>query len=422
MRRKNFLQSIPLLGFLFSPPLAKQLSAAGLTEQNNPAKKKSDREYWVALLDKIASPILSNMSKGELKKNMPLAFSPSWDNRNSNIAYMEAFGRLIAGIAPFLALPEDASDEGKIRKRLLEQTKQSFKHAVDPQSPDYLYWGSRESRQPLVDAAFMAQALLAAPQVLWYPLDELTKQRIINEFKKLRQIEPYKSNWVLFAATIETFLLSIGEEVNAIRIDTAIDLIQSWYVGDGWYSDGERFHFDHYNGYVIHPMLTEVLRVNADKGRKDKKLFDTAYKRMKRYASFQERFISPEGYYPVVGRSSTYRAGLFQPLAKLALDKSLPDGISPAQVRCGLTAVLKHLFIPSSFTPQGYLTLGLVGDKQAGISDSYTNTGSLYITSYVFLPLGLPATDAFWKDPFAEWTQLKAWSGKPFAKDYAVDY
>lgn len=422
MQRKKFLQSIPLLGFLFSPPLAKQLSATGSTEQNEPGKEQTDREYWVALLDKISSPVLSNMSKGELKKNMPVAVSPTWDNRNSNVAYMEAFGRLIAGIAPFLALPEDATAEGKIRKRLLEQTKQSFKHAVDPQSPDYLYWGSPTSRQPLVDASFMAQALLSAPEVLWHPLDEITKQRIISEFKKLRQIEPPKNNWVLFAAMIETFLLSIGEEIDSARIDTAIDTIQKWYVGDGWYSDGERFHFDHYNGYVIHPMLAEVLRVNAAKGRKDKKIFDTAYKRMKRYASFQERFISPEGYYPVVGRSSTYRAGLFQPLAKLALDKSLPDGISPAQVRCGLTAVLKHLFVPSSFNKEGYLILGLVGDQQSAIADSYTNTGSLYITSYVFLPLGLPASDPFWTDPFTEWTQRKAWSGKPFAKDYAVDY
>jgi len=422
MQRRNFLRAVPFLGFLFSPATETPLFAGNSLQGNEYGKKQTDRDYWVSLLEKIAAPVLGNMSKGELKKNMPLAFSPTWDKRNPNVAYMEAFGRLLAGIAPFLALPEDDTAEGKIRKRLLQQAQQSLAHAVDPQSPDYLYWGSVTDRQPLVDAAYIAQALLAAPGVLWEPLDALTKQRIINEFKKMRQIEPFKSNWLLFAAMIETFLLSIGEEINGARIDNAIDSIQSWYVGDGWYSDGPRFHFDHYNGYVIHPMLNEVLRVNSAKGRKDKALFDTAYKRMKRYASFQERYITPEGYYPVFGRSSTYRAGVFQPLVKLALDKALPDGIAAAQVRCGLTAVLKHLFIPTTFTAEGFLTLGLVGDQQAAISDFYTNTGSLYITSLVFLPLGLPATDAFWTDPFTEWTQRKAWSGKPFAKDYAVDY
>lgn len=422
MQRRNFLRHFPALGFLFSPFAATPLFAAEKARENDQDKKRSDRVFWVSLLDKMATPVLANMSKGELKKNMPLAFSPTWDKRNPNVAYMEAFGRLLAGIAPFLALPTDGSAEGVIRKRLLEQSQQSLAHAVDPQSADYLFWGNAKERQPLVDAAYIAQALLSAPEALWRPLDAVTKQRIIDEFKKMRKIEPYKSNWLLFAAMIETFLLSIGQDIEAARIDTAIDSIQSWYVGDGWYSDGPKFHFDHYNGYVIQPMLTEILRVNSAAGRKDKTLFDTAYKRMKRYASFQERFISPEGYYPVFGRSSTYRAGLFQPLVKLALDHALPAGIAPAQVRCGLTAVLKHLFIPSTFTDKGFLNLGLVGDQQADIADVYTNNGSLYITSLVFIALGLPATDAFWADPFTEWTQRKAWSGKPFAKDYAVDY
>jgi hypothetical protein len=421
MRRRSFLKYFPALGFLFPPVLA----AAETNTVSSPAEpgKKTDRDYWVQLLDKIASPVLSNMSQGLLQKNMEVRVSPTWDKRPVDVAYMEALGRLLAGIAPFLALPEDlTTTEGRIRKRLLVQAQQSLQHAVNPESPDYLNWGSPTNRQPLVDAAFLAQALLSAPEVLWKPLDAITKDRLIAEFKKMRQIEPYKSNWLLFAAMIETFLLSIGETIDAARIDNAIDTIQTWYVGDGWYSDGPRFHFDHYNGYVIHPLLTEILRVNMANGRRSKQEFDTAYKRMQRYGYQQERFITPEGYYPVFGRSSTYRAGLFQPLAKLALDQSLPAGISPAQVRCGLTAMLKHVFIPSSFTARGYLTLGLVGNNQEAIADSYTNTGSLYITSYVLLPLGLPSSDPFWSAPFEEWTQRKAWSGKPFAKDYAVDY
>ncbi len=419
MKRRNFLQLSSILGLIGIAPAVK--SATAITNEQND-KEINDREYWVQLLVKISTPVLSNMSKGRLKKNMPMQYSPTWDNRNKDVAYMEAFGRLIAGIAPFVALPVDGTEEGKIRKQLLEQIQQSLVHAVDPSSPDYLYWGSATSQQPLVDAAFIAQALITAPTVLWKPLDTTTQQRIIAEFKKLRQIKPFNSNWLLFAAIIESFLLSIGEEIDAARINTAIEAINKWYVGDGWYSDGATFHFDHYNGYVIHAMMVDVLKVNVEKGRKDKALYDTAYKRMQRYASFQERFITPEGYYPVFGRSSTYRAGLFWPLTKLSLENALPNEISPAQVRCGLTAVLKHLFVPATFTKEGCLTLGLVGDKQAAITDSYSNTGSMYITSLVFLPLGLPANHEFWSAPFAEWTQRKAWSGKPFAKDYAVNY
>ncbi|GAB3419312.1 DUF2264 domain-containing protein [Niabella aquatica] len=421
MQRRNFLKWSSLLGLTGSLPFVKAGAANNNTETGDDAPQ-ADRAYWVSLLDKIATPVLANMSRGALRKNMPMVYSPTWDGRNKQVGYMEAFGRLIGGIGPFLALPVDNTAEGKIRARLLKQVHQSLAHSVDPQSPDYLFWGDGKTPQPIVDAAHIAQGFLYAPQALWQPLSDKTKQQYIHEFKTIRRIKPFKSNWLLFAAIIESFLLSIDEDIEAPRIDNAIDQINKWYVGDGWYSDGDRFHFDHYNGYVIHPMLVDVLRVNVAKGRRDQKEYDTAYKRMQRYGSFLERYISPEGTYLVVGRSSTYRVGAFQPLVKLALEEALPAEIKPAQVRCALTKVMKRMFIPSTFTKDGWLTLGLLGDKQIDLADYYSNTGSMYVTSLVFLALGLPAGHEFWSAAFTEWTQLKAWSGKPFPKDYAVNY
>jgi len=417
MQRRKFIQWSSLVSSLSF------FSAKAETQ----AIPQNDRAYWVNLLDKIAAPILKNMSKGELRKNMIIAYSPTWDHRASDVAYMEAFGRLLIGIGPFLALPDDVSsatarEETNIRKRMKEQTLASLAHAANPLSPDYLYWGSPTSKQPLVDAAFIAQAFLIAPEALWEPLSAETKMNYIREFTTIRQITPPNNNWVLFAATIESFLLYIGKPFDAARIDQAIAKIQSWYVGDGWYKDGEKFHFDHYNGFVIHPMLIDVMRVNLAKGRLSQADFDLAYKRMRRYASFQERYISPEGTFLVVGRSSTYRVGLFQPLAKLALENDLPEGVSLAQVRSALTAVFRRVFVSSTFDRDGWLTLGLVGANQANLADSYSNTGSMYLTSAAFLPLGLSANHAFWSDPDAEWTQKKAWTGQVFPKDYAVDY
>jgi len=285
-----------------------------------------------------------------------------------------------------------------------------------------LYWGSPKVAQPLVDAAFLAQALLLAPAALWEPLDKKTKERFIDEFTKLRAIKPSNNNWVLFAAIVETFLLSIDAPFDAVRIDAGIDKIIGWYVGDGWYSDGVKFHFDHYNGFVIQPMLVTVLRVNVAKGRREKALLDQAYKRMQRYASFQERFISPEGTFPVFGRSSTYRVGAFWPLATLALDDNLPAGVLHSQVRPALTAVFKRVFVKDTFNASGLLTLGFVGANQSNIADSYSNTGSMYLASFAFMPLGLPASHDFWTAAPTNWTQKKAWNGEVFPKDYAVDY
>lgn len=67
------------------------------------------------------------MAKGELQKNMQTEFSPSFDNRNKKVLYMECFGRLMAGVAPWLTLPDDATAEGKQRKQLREWALASYK-------------------------------------------------------------------------------------------------------------------------------------------------------------------------------------------------------------------------------------------------------------------------------------------------------
>ena len=93
------------------------------------AKKKeqlNDREYWSSQAWKMSRPVLENMAKGELVKNMKMEFSPSFDSRNKKVAYMECFGRLMAGIAPWLSLPDDNTVEGAKRKQLREWALKSY--------------------------------------------------------------------------------------------------------------------------------------------------------------------------------------------------------------------------------------------------------------------------------------------------------
>lgn len=381
-----------------------------------------DREYWTSLLARIATPILENISRQTLRKNMPMEVSPTFDKRDPGVGYLEAFGRLLAGMAPWLALPDDSTKEGKLRRTFREQALLGIQYGTDPNSPDYFSWRV-PSTQPLVDAAHLAQAFLRAPHALWAPLPERTKRHVIEEFKLLRRITPNESNWLLFAAMTETFLYSAGEECARERIDYAVNKFdKDWYVGDGWYSDGARFSFDHYNGYVIHCMQVETLKHNLSAGGEYRELYDRAYRRMQRYAHHLERMVSPEGYPLVVGRSSTYRNAAFQPLASVVLDDRLPEDLTKGQVRAALTAVLKHIFVDSTFAPSGWLTMGIVGDRQTNLADYYTNAGSMYVASLSFLPLGLPATNEFWTCESEKWTSRKIFDGEPFPKDYYVKY
>lgn len=378
-------------------------------------KTVSDREVWSELCYKIAQPILENMSKGELQKNMNIELSPTWDGRNKKVAYMEAFGRLMAGISPWLALPDDDTKEGKMRKQLRDWAVQSYKNAVDPNSPDCLLWEGPS--QILVDAAYIAESFMRAPDATWNLLDETTKQRYIDRFIGLRVIRPAYNNWLLFRAMTESFLLSIGEKADQYALTVAVNKINEWYLSDGWYSDGPEFALDYYNSYVIHPMYIEVLEVcNANK-------FWTpistklAIKRMQRFNTFLERLISPEGTYPAFGRSVVYRMGAFQTMALAAWKYGLPEGLSNGQIRSALTAVMKNMFaVEGNFDDENYLRLGFAG-HQPDLSNYYTNNGSLYMTSLVYMPLGLPADHPFWTSPAEPWTSQKAWAGKEFPID-----
>jgi hypothetical protein len=109
-------------------------------------------------------------------------------------------------------------------------------------------------------------------------------------------------------------------------------------------------------------------------------------------------------------------------LHPLALENNLPVGVMPSQVRPALTAVFKRVFVKDTFNASGLLTLGFVGANQSNIADSYSNTGSMYLASFAFMPLGLPASHEFWTAAPTNWTQKRAWNGEVFPKDYAVDY
>lgn len=384
------------------------------------APVNKDRAYWANLLYNMAKPVLSNMAEGNLQKNMQVEVSPNWDGRDKKVTYMEAFGRLMAGVAPWLNLPDDDTEEGKMRKQLREWALKSYVHAVDPNSPDYLLW--RGHGQALVDAAYVAESFLRAYDQLWMPLDETTKKRYIEEFTQLRRVDPPYTNWLLFSSTIESFLAKVGAPYDEYRVNSTIRKMEEWYAGDGWYADGPSFVFDYYSSYVFHAMYLETLQAMKDAKAYTrihyKDYYRRALKRAQKFSIVLERFISPEGTFPVFGRSIPYRMGAMQPLALMAWYQKLPAGLTYGQVRNALTSVMHTMFDgKENFNEGGFLTIGFAG-RQPNVADWYTNNGSLYLTSLGFLPLGLPATHPFWTDAAFPTTNQKAWGSQPFPKDH----
>ena len=413
MDRRNAFKYLSVLGVM---PFAGKIQAG-----NSDALPSNEvtRKYWINVLTKIADPLLESLSKGELHKNMPVECKPGSENDRRKVTHLEAFGRLMAGMAPWLELGADDTAEGQQRKKYIVLAQNSMKMAVDPQSPDFMNFN--EGGQPLVDSAFLAHSILRAPNILWKQLDTDTKQQIVTAMKSSRVITPGYSNWLLFSAMVEAFLLFAGEQHDELRMDLAIRKHMEWYKGDGIYGDGPDFHWDYYNSFVIQPMLVDVLSELCKHGKKYEKTFETVIKRAARYADIQERLISPEGTFPAIGRSLPYRFGAFQLLAQMALQHRLPENLNPAQVRSALSAVIQKMIeAPNVFDAKGWLQIGFFG-HQPDIAESYISTGSLYLCSVGLLPLGLPESDPFWSGPSMDWTSRKIWSGQNFPADHAIN-
>ena len=145
-----------------------------------------DRIYWVSTLQKIAFPVINNLSKGSLRKTMPFESKTS---EGQKFAYLEAFARVFNGIAPWLELGADTSEEGKVREKYIRLTLQAIKNAVNNNSNDNIF--IVEPKQSLVEVALFAQGLLRAKNQIWLNLPMDVQARLIRELKNTRIIAPY---------------------------------------------------------------------------------------------------------------------------------------------------------------------------------------------------------------------------------------
>jgi len=373
------------------------------------------RAYWVSVLTRLSDPVLTNLAAGTLKARMPVESSSA---QRGSVTHLEAVGRLLAGIAPWLELGGDRTDEGQLRARYCDLARRAIAVGVDRASPDALNF--TDGRQPLVDAAFLAQGVLRAPTELWDKVDTRTQRALVAALESTRAILPGFNNWLLFSATIEAALSRMGAWWDRMRVDYALRQHEQWYKGDGVYGDGPDFHWDYYNSFVIQPMLLDVLDACAEHVPAWKALVEPMRRRAARYAAILERLISPEGSFPPIGRSIAYRFGAFQVLAQLALKQQLPPSLVPAQVRSALTAVIRRsIEAPDTFDAHGWLRIGFCGHQPA-VGEGYISTGSLYLCSVGLLPLGLPETDEFWTAAAVPWTAARAWSGAAFPIDRAL--
>lgn len=407
MNRRRFVQSCLSVPAIVSLPAIPNIAGGS-----------DDRAAWLRIVTKISTPVLQALSQRKLKERMPVEAPHGNVADRRQFTHLEATGRLLCGIAPWLETGPTGGDEGAMRARFAEWARLGMQSATDPASPDFMNF-SRGS-QPVVDTAFLALAIVRAPGELWHKLDSKTQRQVIAALESSRVIRPFYSNWLLFSAMVEAALAFMGVRWDPMRVDYAIRSLDSWYKGDGVYGDGPPFHWDYYDSFVMHPMLLNILDTVAKRDSSWDAYRPVMLERARRYAEIQERLIAPDGSFPPIGRSLPYRFGAFHLLAEMSLRRELPSTIAAAAVRSALTAVMRRMTdAPGTFDAQGWLQIGFAG-HQPEIAEAYISTGSCYLCAAAWLPLGLPPSDPFWADPAADWTAKKAWSGQEVHVDHAL--
>lgn len=371
-----------------------------------------DREYCIKLLLKIADPVLTAVNNECLDKTLPRR---EWEimNKRCDIrtTTLQAVGRTISGLSPWLSLGIDDTEEGQLRKKYIELSRKALVNIVNPQSEDFLFDKENETYERIVHCAYLAYPLLVAQKELWDPLTQNQKDLIINALKTHRSYKPFECNWLLFASIIEAAIWKFTGDCDMEKLEYGVTRHMEFYLGDGMYGDGPQFHWDYYNSYVIQPLLLEVLNVCSEKEHKFKELLPTVIGRAKRYAEIQEHLISPTGTFPIIGRSNCYRIAAFQHLEYMAFRKMLPESLKPGATRAALMAVIKNMMeAPGTFDKDGWLNAGVVG-HQENARDVYSLTGAFYMCTMGLTHLGLPANDPFWTEPAGKWFQKRVWSG-----------
>lgn len=390
-----------------------------------------DRSYWVDTLVRIIDPVLTGGDARTLKRDLPHGSETLWKQAGKDhFAVLEAVGRTLCGAAPWLEQPQADPAEEALRQKYAVLARSTIDGITDPGSPDRAEFyvstqdnGGNPFIQSLVDAAFLSHAILRAPKELYEKLEPRVKNNLIACLKETRRCRPAHNNWLLFSGMVEAALYLMGEEPDLMRVDYCLSQHEQWYKGDGLYGDGASFHWDYYNSYVIQPMIVDIAKVFRDffpENQYGQKRVTMAVQHGARYAAILERLIAPDGSFPIIGRSVTYRTGAFQMLAQAALQDMLPANVTKPQVRSAMTAVIRRCFErPENFDENGWLKIGVCGD-QPGLGEVYICVSSLYLCTTGFLPLGLPADDRFWNSGYEDYTSRKLWAGQDQPADHSI--
>ncbi|CAL9606205.1 hypothetical protein SUDANB58_05540 [Streptomyces sp. enrichment culture] len=244
--------------------------------------------------------------------------------------------------------------------------------------------------QPMVESASVALGLRLTAPWLWEHLDEDVRDRVEQWLRGALRHTPAPNNWYLFPYTVAGFLESVGrgDADTAAARRRALELLEGWYRGGGWYADGDGRAFDHYNGWALH--LYPVLDAHLAGDGEAAALYGG---RLRAHLEGYALMFGADGAPLHFGRSLTYRFAASAAVSLGALTGHTP--LTPGASRRLASGSLRHFLDRGALTADGLLSLGWHGPHEATLQP-YSGPASPYWASKAFLALLAPGGHPLW--------------------------
>ncbi len=296
-------------------------------------------------------------------------------------ASLEAFSRALWGLVPLLAGGGAFPNADLWRNGIVAGT--------NPEHPGY--WGTlfgcdqRQVEQPAI-----ALALALKPDIFWEPLSDVERGRVSAWLYQTNEVDIVDSNWRWFRVLVNASLRNLGEKWSPERLESDLNRIDEFHLGDGWYRDENRIG-DYYIPMAMqfYGLLYAKISGELDPVR-SAELKDRA-------ARFTQDFIhwfSEDGSAIPFGRSLIYRMaqGAFWGALAFADVEALPWG----EIKGLYLRHLRWWLAQPIFTESGTLTIGY-RFLNPSMGESYNAHGSPLWALKMLLPLALPENHPFWQ-------------------------
>ena len=343
-----------------------------------------NKQDYINLLKKIIEPVLPFYEKGQTRLELG-ATSAIYEQDTIGI---EGFSRILWGLVPFWSSQEPVTDP--VLKEFEEIYLQGIIHGTDPKSK--YYWGKcHDYDQRFVEMAPIAFAMIFAPDKIWKPLTLEEKDNLCNYLDQVNHHKLPDCNWILYNILVNVALKKVGRPYDHKKMDEYLNRIEDFYLGEGWYRDGDSYHKDYYVSWVIHLycLIYAKAMYEDNPGR------SAMYRdRAAMFASQYVYWFDNNGCGLAYGRSLTYRFAQVAFFCGCVINNVLP--FSLAQMKGIIGRNIRDFLNYPIFDKAGLLTIGYKYPNQY-MAEGYNSPSSPYWCLKAFFILMLPKEHEFWK-------------------------